>query len=124
MVSSGNMTLCLMTFDTTSLVLIDFLLICCYILTFSEGIFGMLSVSVCPGLEWYHDFNSNDFCFNHFRGRGKITLLLSARFHCLFIAIKRKRRSLHYMFNGNFIKLKYNNAYRNSNANGNYGINI
>jgi hypothetical protein len=53
------------------------------------------------------------------KDRGKITLLLSARFRCLFIAIKWKRHSLHYTFNGNFIKLTYNNAYCNSNANGN-----
>jgi hypothetical protein len=56
--------------------------------------------------------------------RGEITLLLSARFRCLFIAIKWKCRSLHYTFNRNFIKLTYNNAYRNSNANGNYGVNV
>ncbi len=44
-------------------------------------------------------------------GRGNITLLLSAHFRCLFIAIKRKRRSLHYMFNGNFIKITYNSTF-------------
>ncbi len=49
-----------------------------------------------------------------FWGRGKITLLLSAHFRCLFIAIKRKRRSLHYMFNGNFIKIKYNSTFQNA----------
>jgi hypothetical protein len=58
------------------------------------------------------------------KGRGKITLLLSARFCCLFIAIKWKHRSLHYTFNGTFIKITYNNAYRNSNHNGNYGVNV
>ncbi len=47
-------------------------------------------------------------------GQGKITLLLSARFHCLFIAIKRKRHSLHYAFNGNFIKIMYNSTFRNA----------
>jgi hypothetical protein len=58
------------------------------------------------------------------KDRGKITLLLSAHFCCLFIAIKRKRHSLHYTFNGSFIKLMYNNAYRNSNANGNCSVNV
>jgi hypothetical protein len=57
-----------------------------------------------------------------FKDRGKITLLLSARFRCLFIAIKRKRLLLHYTFNGNLIKLRYN--YRHSNANRNYGVNV
>jgi hypothetical protein len=57
-------------------------------------------------------------------GWDKIMLLLSARFRCLFIAIKQKCRLLHYTFNRNFIKIMYNNAYRNSNDNGNYGINV
>ncbi len=47
-------------------------------------------------------------------GRGKITLLLSAHFPCLFIAIKRKRHSLHYTFNGNFIKITYNSTFWNA----------
>ncbi len=55
---------------------------------------------------------------------GKLTLLLSTRFRSIFIAIKRLSRLLHYTFNGSFIKLMYNNAYRNSNANGNYGVNV
>jgi hypothetical protein len=59
-----------------------------------------------------------------FQGVGKITLLLSARFRSIFIAIKRKHLSLHYTFNGNFIKIMYNRAYHNSNANGNYGVNV
>ncbi len=57
------------------------------------------------------------------RGVGKITLLLSAHFRLLFIAIKQKKAETKALM-PIFIKLTYNNAYCNSNANGNYGINV
>ncbi len=76
---------------------------------FQNNFYGLSPHGQCYFyLNVFRDISQDDRLY--LLGRGKI---LSAHFRYLFLAIKWKLRLLHYMFKGNFIKITYNNAYRN-----------